>query len=77
MRMTLARKDLIAHVELVKAESEMTDDWHAADLEALAIIAQGITLEHRTKIRRTATTKQAWDTLREFSTGRSCTTAWC
>jgi hypothetical protein len=54
MRMTLARKDLIAHVELVKAESEMTDDWHAADLEALAIIAQGITLEHRTKIRRTA-----------------------
>jgi len=67
MRMTLARKDLIAHVELVKA----------ADLEALAIIAQGITLEHRTKIRRTATTKQAWDTLREFSTGRSCTTAWC
>ncbi|KAK1935657.1 hypothetical protein P3T76_010352 [Phytophthora citrophthora] len=41
MRMTLARKGLLAHVQEVKAESEITEAWLVNDAKALGIIAQG------------------------------------
>ena len=42
MRMTLARKGLLAHVEVVKAEDEITEAWLINDAKALGIIAQGV-----------------------------------
>ncbi|OWY97152.1 Rve-domain-containing hypothetical protein [Phytophthora megakarya] len=45
MRMTLARKGLLTHVQVVKNPAEMTD------MKALGLIAQGVSVEHHTKIR--------------------------
>uniref|UniRef100_A0AAV1VA34 Retrotransposon Copia-like N-terminal domain-containing protein n=1 Tax=Peronospora matthiolae TaxID=2874970 RepID=A0AAV1VA34_9STRA len=39
MRMTLARKGLLAHVEVVKPELEITKAWLFNDAKALRIIA--------------------------------------
>ncbi|KAE9336093.1 hypothetical protein PF008_g13172 [Phytophthora fragariae] len=39
MRMTLARKSLLAHVQHVKAEGEITEAWIVNDAKALGIIA--------------------------------------
>uniref|UniRef100_A0AAV1TS81 Polyprotein n=1 Tax=Peronospora matthiolae TaxID=2874970 RepID=A0AAV1TS81_9STRA len=66
MRMSLARKGLLAHVEVVKAESEITEAWLVNDAKALGIIAQGVELQHQTKIRSSTRAIQAWVTLREF-----------
>ncbi|KAJ0389295.1 hypothetical protein P43SY_011789 [Pythium insidiosum] len=66
MRMTLARKGLVDHIAIVKAENEWNDDWRAKDMKAFAIIAQGIEVEHQSKIRGANTAKQAWDLLREY-----------
>uniref|UniRef100_H3H7F9 CCHC-type domain-containing protein n=1 Tax=Phytophthora ramorum TaxID=164328 RepID=H3H7F9_PHYRM len=66
MRMTLARKGLLAHVQKVKAESEITEAWLVNDAKALGIIAQGVELQHQTKIRSATRAIQAWGTLREF-----------
>uniref|UniRef100_A0AAV1UBT6 Retrotransposon Copia-like N-terminal domain-containing protein n=1 Tax=Peronospora matthiolae TaxID=2874970 RepID=A0AAV1UBT6_9STRA len=48
MRMTLARKGLLVHVQVIKKEEEMTDAWLFNDAKALGIIAQGIELQHQT-----------------------------
>uniref|UniRef100_A0AAV1TLZ0 Polyprotein n=1 Tax=Peronospora matthiolae TaxID=2874970 RepID=A0AAV1TLZ0_9STRA len=66
MRMSLARKGLLAHVEVVKAESEITEAWLVNDAKALGIIAQGVELQHQTKIRSSTRAIQAWVTLRVF-----------
>ncbi|CAI5714033.1 unnamed protein product [Peronospora farinosa] len=66
MRMTLARKGLLAHIQMVKPEAEMTEAWVINDMKALGLIAQGIAVEHHTKIRSATTAIQAWITLREF-----------
>lgn len=66
MRMLLARKELIAHVDSMKPVAEWTEEWRTKDMKALAIIAQGVEVEHQTKIRSAITAKQAWDTLKEF-----------
>ncbi|OWY98633.1 polyprotein [Phytophthora megakarya] len=66
MRMTLARKGLHSHVEVVKRESEETEVWLTRDAKALSIIAQGVELQHQTKIRSATRAMQAWNTLREF-----------
>ena len=66
MRMTLARKELISHIDAVKPENEWTEEWRIKDMKALAFIAQGVEVEHQTKIRNAVTAKQAWDTLQEF-----------
>jgi hypothetical protein len=66
MRMTLARKGLLAHVQEVKVESEITEAWLVNDAKALGIIAQGVELQHQTKIRSATRAIQAWGTLREF-----------
>ncbi|KAE8880456.1 hypothetical protein PF003_g35503 [Phytophthora fragariae] len=39
MRMTLARKGLLAHVQDVKAEADVTEAWLVNDAKALGIIA--------------------------------------
>ncbi|KAE8909746.1 hypothetical protein PF005_g20756 [Phytophthora fragariae] len=51
MRMTLARKGLLAHVQDVKADGDITESWLVNDAKALGIIAQGVELQHQTKIR--------------------------
>ncbi|GMF45505.1 unnamed protein product [Phytophthora fragariaefolia] len=66
MRMTLARKGLLAHVQEVKVESEITEAWLVNDAKALGIIAQGVEPQHQTKIRSATRAIQAWGTLREF-----------
>ncbi|GMF57035.1 unnamed protein product [Phytophthora fragariaefolia] len=66
MRMTLARKGSVAHVQEVKVESEITEAWLVNDAKALGIIAQGVELQHQTKIRSATRAIQAWGTLREF-----------
>ncbi|KAE9332807.1 hypothetical protein PR003_g14330, partial [Phytophthora rubi] len=66
MRMMLARKGLLAHVQDVKAEGDITEAWLVNDAKALGIIAQGVELQHQTKIRSATGAIQAWGTLREF-----------
>ncbi|KAE9084569.1 hypothetical protein PF010_g20777 [Phytophthora fragariae] len=66
MRMTLARKGLLAHVQGVKVESEITEAWLVNDAKALGITAQGVELQHQTKIRSVTRAIEAWGTLREF-----------
>ncbi|KAE8983908.1 hypothetical protein PR002_g23112 [Phytophthora rubi] len=66
MRMTLARKGLLAHVQGVKVESEITEAWLVNDAKALGITAQGVELQHQTKIRSATRAIEAWGTLREF-----------
>ena len=59
MRMTLARKGLLAHVQVIKKEEEFTESWLFNDAKALGIIAQGIELQHQTKIRSATTAMHA------------------
>ena len=66
MRMTLARKVLLAHVEVVKAENEITEGWLMNDAKVLGIIAQGVELQHQTKIRSATRAMHAWGILRDF-----------
>ncbi|POM63249.1 polyprotein [Phytophthora palmivora] len=53
MRMTLARKGLLAHVQVIKVENKITEAWLTNDAKALAISAQGYAME-------------TWNTLREY-----------
>ncbi|ETI49173.1 hypothetical protein F443_06911 [Phytophthora nicotianae P1569] len=46
MRMTLARKGLLAHVQVVKEPAEVTEAWMLNDMKALGLIAQGVDLKH-------------------------------
>ena len=55
MRMTLAREGLLAHIQMVKPEEEMNVSWILNDMKALGLIAQGVALEHHTKIRSATT----------------------
>ncbi|KAJ8564114.1 hypothetical protein ON010_g7228 [Phytophthora cinnamomi] len=66
MRMTLARKGLLAHVQVVKVPSDVTEAWLLNDIKALGLIDQGMAVEHHTKIRSTTSAIQAWNTLGEF-----------
>lgn len=66
MRMTLARKGLLAHVQVVKPEAKRTETWVLNDMKALGLIAQGVAIEHHTKIRTATTAIMAWKTLRDF-----------
>ena len=50
MCMTLARKGLLAHVEVVELENEVTEAWLVSDAKSLDIIAQGVEIQHQTKI---------------------------
>ncbi|GMF33539.1 unnamed protein product [Phytophthora fragariaefolia] len=66
MRMTLARKGLLAHVQVVKRENEMTEAWRVNAAKALGVIAQGVEIQHPTKIRSATRAIQAGNTLREY-----------
>ncbi|KAG3192209.1 hypothetical protein PC128_g10620 [Phytophthora cactorum] len=66
MRMTLARKGLLVHVQMVKDPSEIIEVWLLNDMKALGLIAQGVAVEHHTKIRSATTAIMAWNTLRDF-----------
>ncbi|OWZ24418.1 polyprotein [Phytophthora megakarya] len=66
MRMTLARKGLLAHVQVVKDPATMTEAWLLNDMKALGLITQGVSVEHHTKIRSATSAMQAWNILLEF-----------
>ncbi|OWZ01945.1 Integrase, catalytic core protein [Phytophthora megakarya] len=51
MRMTLEGKVLLAHVQVVKDPEAMTVAWLLNDMKALGLTAQGVSVEHHTKIR--------------------------
>ena len=66
MRMMLARKGLIDHIIAEKGEVENSDEWRRMDMKAFAIIAQGVEVEHQSKIRNASTAREAWVILREY-----------
>ncbi|GMF32516.1 unnamed protein product [Phytophthora fragariaefolia] len=66
MRVMLAHKGLLAHVEEVNVESEITEAWHVNDAKALGIIAQGMELQHQVKIPSARRAIEASGTIREF-----------
>ncbi|KAE9284978.1 hypothetical protein PF008_g27029 [Phytophthora fragariae] len=66
MGMTLARQGLLAHVQVVKDPAEITEAWLLNDMKALGLIAQGIAVEHHTKIRSATSAIMAWNMLRDF-----------
>ena len=66
MRMTLERKGLLAHVQVVKNPAEVTEAWMLNDMKALGLIAQGVAVEQHTNIRLATSAIMAWNTLRNF-----------
>ncbi|KAJ8515042.1 hypothetical protein ON010_g18606 [Phytophthora cinnamomi] len=68
MRMTLARKGWLAHVQVVKDPSEVTEAWLLNDMKALGLIAQGVAVEHHTKIRWPFTRGIFWEGLQRTTT---------
>ena len=66
MSMTLARKGLLGHVMAFNDKSDVTDTWLINDAKALGIIAQGVEVQHQTKIRSATRAIEAWGTLRDF-----------
>ena len=66
MRMTLARKGLLGHITVLKDENDITEAWLVNDAKALGIIAQGVEIQHQTKIRSATRAMEAWATLRDF-----------
>ncbi|POM69237.1 Hypothetical protein PHPALM_14496 [Phytophthora palmivora] len=66
MLMTLARKGLLAHVQVVKDPAEVDEVWLLNDMKALGLIAQSVALEHHRKIRPVTSAIQAWNTLNDF-----------
>ncbi|DBA02726.1 TPA: hypothetical protein N0F65_010654 [Lagenidium giganteum] len=63
MRMTLAKKGLLGHNEGMELE---TEEWRSNDMKAFAIIAQGVEVQHQSKIHNATSAKQAWEILREY-----------
>lgn len=59
MRMALARKGPLGHIITVKFKTEATDEWKVKDMMAYAIIAQGIKVEHQSKICHARNAKEA------------------
>ncbi|OWZ08194.1 polyprotein [Phytophthora megakarya] len=66
MRKTLSWKGLLAHVQVVKLESKITEVWLANDAKALTIIAQDVEQQHQTKIRSALRAMVTWNTLFEY-----------
>ncbi|KAL3662242.1 hypothetical protein V7S43_019078 [Phytophthora oleae] len=51
---------------MVKDPAEITEAWLLNDMKALGLIAQGVAVEHHTKIRSATSAIMAWNTLRDF-----------
>lgn len=67
--MALARKGLQRHVTATKPEDAAlrgTQEWKAADMKALAIVAQMLSLTYQSMIRESESAHEAWETLRDF-----------
>ncbi|CEG49229.1 putative polyprotein [Plasmopara halstedii] len=50
----------------VNEENEITEAWLVNDAKTLGIIAQGVEIQHQTKIRSASHAREAWGTLRDF-----------
>lgn len=66
--MTLARKDLLDHVEMKPegAAKRETEAWKVADFKALALISKLLSPVYQSMIRDSKSAKEAWETLRAF-----------
>ncbi|CAI5726223.1 unnamed protein product [Peronospora farinosa] len=64
---------LLAQIQMVKPEAEMTEAWVINDMKSLGLIAQGIAVEYFTKIRSATTAIQAWITCVSSTIARPCT----
>ncbi|GMF51237.1 unnamed protein product [Phytophthora fragariaefolia] len=67
-RMTLARKNLLSHVQ-VKSENVMephTAEWEAFDMKALGILVQLLSPNYQAMVREAKSAREAWETLRTF-----------
>lgn len=62
IQITLARKRLLAHNQIVKSEVDMIETWVLNDTKAMEIIAQGVAIEHHTKIRSATTANTRYET---------------
>nr|CCA27214.1 putative polyprotein [Albugo laibachii Nc14] len=50
MKMTLARKGLLTYIMEMKSEEKSESDWDVKDMKTYGIIAQGLEVEHQSKI---------------------------
>ena len=62
----MARKGPLGNVMALKDESDVTEAWLINNAKALGIIAQGVEVQHQTKIRSATRAIEAWGTLRDF-----------
>ncbi|KAE9040709.1 hypothetical protein PR003_g4256 [Phytophthora rubi] len=68
-RMALARKGLSVHIAAMKPEDTArreTEEWKAADMKALAVVAKMLSPTYQSMIRDAASAHEAWETLRMF-----------
>lgn len=62
----VARKGLRGHIAAVKEENDVTEAWLVNDAKAVGIIAQGVEIQHQTKIRQVTRAIEAWLTPGDF-----------
>ncbi|GMF62957.1 unnamed protein product [Phytophthora fragariaefolia] len=68
-RMALARKGLQDHVAAVKPEDAVrrgTEEWKAAEMKALAVVAKMLSPTYQSMVREAASALEAWEILRAF-----------
>ncbi|KAE9350619.1 hypothetical protein PF008_g6345 [Phytophthora fragariae] len=68
-RMVLARKGLQDHVAAMKLENAVrrgTEEWKAADMKALAVVAKMLSPTYQSMVREAASALEAWEILRAF-----------
>ncbi|POM76054.1 Polyprotein [Phytophthora palmivora] len=61
-----ANEDSSEDVQVAKDPAEVNEIWLLNDMKALGLIAQGVALEHHTKIRPATSVIQAWNTMCDF-----------
>ncbi|GMF82113.1 unnamed protein product [Phytophthora fragariaefolia] len=67
--MALARKELQDHVAAMKPEDAVrrgTEEWKAADMKALAVVAKMLSPTYQSIVREAASALEAWEILRAF-----------
>ncbi|KAE9179886.1 hypothetical protein PF004_g25007 [Phytophthora fragariae] len=68
-RMALARNGLQVHIAAIKPEDAArreTEEWKAADMKPLAVVAKMLSPTYQSMIRDAASAHEAWETLRMF-----------
>ncbi|GMF29092.1 unnamed protein product [Phytophthora lilii] len=68
VRMALARKDLLKHVELKSEQAVQRDDpkWKVEDMKALAVLVKMLSPSYQSMVRECKTAHEAWETLKNF-----------